>query len=114
MRNTETKEARKKRLANLQYQRRYSFTTIWTRRYADMKARTDGQRSKRSASSGKECLSKEDFIEWCKSQPHFTIFLVIYMDWVRSDFNPMLCPSVDRALTGWIMRGDTRLIICNG
>ncbi len=96
MKTTETKEQRKKRLAALQYQRHYSFTTIWTRRYADMKARTEGQHSKRTASYGKECLSKEEFIEWCTTNPNFIIFNVIYMDWARSGFDMMLSPSVDR------------------
>ncbi|HWT40767.1 MAG TPA: hypothetical protein VN081_05910, partial [Dongiaceae bacterium] len=90
MKSTETKEARKARLKQLELQRHYSFMTIWTRRYADMKARTSGQPSKRTASYGKECLTKEEFIEWCTSQPNFTMFLVIYMDWQRSGFNMML------------------------
>lgn len=96
MKNTETKEHRIKRLAGLEYQRHYSFATIWTRKYADMRARTSGQRSKRCNSYGKSCLSKEEFTKWCTSQPQLTIFIIIYMDWVRSGFNVMLSPSVDR------------------
>lgn len=92
----ETPEQRKARLAQLEYQRHYSFTTIWTRRYAEMKSRVEGRSTNRSHSFGKELLSKEDFIKWCTSEPHFIIFMVIYMDWVRSGFNLMFAPSVDR------------------
>lgn len=89
-------EARKKHLLKLEMGRHYSFLTIWTRRYADMKARTDGQPNKRSNSAGKELLSKEEFTKWCTAKPQFIMFMVIYMDWVASGFNPMLAPSVDR------------------
>lgn len=96
MSKPETKEQREARLARLAFHRKYNFTLIWTRRYADMKARVDGRSTSRSHSFGQELLSKEEFEAWCVSQPHFTIFLVIYMDWVRSDFNMMLAPSIDR------------------
>lgn len=96
MAKTETAEQRKARLARLEFHRHYNFTLIWTRRYADMKARVDGRSTNHSHSFGQDLLSKEEFEEWCVSQPHFTIFLVIYMDWVRSDFNMMLSPSIDR------------------
>lgn len=92
----ETPEQRSARLAQLKYQRHYSFTTIWARRYAEMKSRVEGRSTNRSNSFGKELLSLAEFKEWCTSDPHFTIFLVIYMDWVRSGFNLMLTPSVDR------------------
>lgn len=92
----ETPEQRKHRLAQLEYYRHYSFTTIWTRRYAEMKSRTEGRSTNRSNSFGKELLSKDEFIAWATSQPHFLIFMVIYMDWVRSGFDIMLAPSIDR------------------
>lgn len=93
---TETAEQKKARYARLEFHRHYNFTLIWTRRYADMKARVEGRSTNRSHSQGKELLSKAEFEEWCISQPHFTIFLVIYMDWVRSGFNMLLAPSIDR------------------
>lgn len=92
----ESPEQRKARLAQLEYHRHYNFMTIWTRRYADMKARVEGRSTNRSNSFGHELLPRAEFLKWCTTQPHFIVFMVIYMDWVRSDFNLMFAPSIDR------------------
>jgi len=92
----ETEEKRAVRLARAEEHRHYDFTMIWARRYAEMKARVEGRSTNHSCSQGKELLSREDFSIWCKTNPHFIMFVVIYLDWVRSDFNLMLAPSIDR------------------
>lgn len=76
--------------------RHYDFITIWTRRYHHMKARNEGRSTNKSNAQGKELMTKEEFMVWCKSKPHFIIFIVMYMEWVEDDFSLWSAPSIDR------------------
>lgn len=76
--------------------RRYSFPTIWTRRYAHMKSRVEGRSTNPSGAQGKELMSREDFFDWCKEKQNFNMFLTIYIEWAEEDFELWFAPTIDR------------------
>lgn len=62
--------------------------------YRNMKSRIEGvQWQKHHLYQGKELLSKEEFYIWAESQPEFH---KLYDEWVKSDYQRRLAPSVDR------------------
>lgn len=64
------------------------------RLYRNMQSRINGvQKSKAHLYAGKSLLSKEEFYDWAESNPDW---LKLYSDWVKSDFDRKLAPTVDR------------------
>jgi hypothetical protein len=62
--------------------------------YRNMKSRIEGvQWKKHHLYQGKDLLSKEEFYAWAESQPEFH---KLYDEWVDSDYQRKLAPSVDR------------------
>ena len=76
--------------------RRYNFLHMWTRRYNHMKYRNMGVTTNKSHAAGKDIMTREEFFEWCKKPEVLSEFMALYYDWVNSDFELELCPSVDR------------------
>jgi hypothetical protein len=76
--------------------RHYNFIRMWQRRYNHMKYRNLGITTNRSHAAGKDILTKEEFMEWCKAKHNLVQFIVMYLDWVSSGFELGLCPSIDR------------------
>lgn len=64
------------------------------RAYRNMKSRVEGvQKVKFHLYQGKTLLSKEDFLDWSIDHPTFK---VLFSEWVESEYNRKLTPSVDR------------------
>ena len=64
------------------------------RLYRNMQSRVNGnQKAKHHLYEGKYLLGKEDFYEWAMSCPEFHR---LYDEWVASDYDRKLTPSVDR------------------
>jgi len=77
-------------------QRRYNFVRIWGRRYNHMSLRAIGHTTNKSHATGKDIMTREEFMDWCKQKANFVPFMVMYLDWVASGFDLSLCPSIDR------------------
>ena len=77
-------------------QRRYNFVRIWGRRYNHMSLRAAGTTTNKSHAAGKEILSREEFMEWCKDKDNMDAFISMYFDWMQNDFALWYCPSIDR------------------
>jgi len=84
------------KLETLQAKRRYDFITIWSRRYYHMTSRNQGRSTNKSGAQGKDMMTKDEFLAWCKSKPQFIIFLVMWQEWYEDDFSLWSAPSVDR------------------
>jgi hypothetical protein len=89
-------ERRAKILADHTEQRRYNFVRIWKRRYAHMTARAEGRSTNRSNAVGKELMTQEEFLAWCKQYDNLMMFVTLYMEWAENEFPLHLAPSVDR------------------
>lgn len=64
------------------------------RAYRNMKSRIEGvQQIKFHLYQGKTLLSKDDFLDWAIDHPTFK---VLFSEWVESEYNRKLTPSVDR------------------
>ena len=64
------------------------------RKYRNMKSRVSGiQKQKSHLYEGKSLLDKEFFYDWALGSADFH---KLYKDWVDSDYDRKLCPTVDR------------------
>lgn len=90
------KQSRKKRLQWETDHRRYDFIRIWNKRYYHMVSRQNGHATHSHHSEGKEIMSQEEFITWCKDFENLNIFLALYFDWAEAGFCLNLSPSIDR------------------
>lgn len=70
-----------------------TFRGLLYRRYRDMKARVNGCPHKRAKTKGMELLSQKEFFDWAFSNLEYTY---LWADWVRSGYNTLLAPSIDR------------------
>lgn len=71
-----------------------TFSGFLMRKYRNMVSRVSGvQRQKAHLYLGKSVLDKEDFYEWAKNSPELG---AMWQDWVESDYERKLCPTVDR------------------
>ena len=62
--------------------------------YRNMESRVKGiQKKKQHLYVGKSILPREQFYEWAKSSEEF---YKLYSDWVHSDYDRKLAPTVDR------------------
>ncbi len=62
--------------------------------YRNMKSRVTGiQKKKAHLYLGKDLLDKHDFYQWSLTNDSF---LLLYKNWVNSNFNRKICPSIDR------------------
>lgn len=61
-----------------------------------MTARQNGHSTNFSHSNGKEIMTQEEFIVWCKDFENLNVFLVIYFEWAEANFPLDLSPSIDR------------------
>lgn len=91
-------EKRKEKREYDKNRQRYSITRIFNHRYDGIirrceKGGTDGRPYK---VTGKEYLSKTEFIEWCYKEENYKKFVEYYKIWVDSNFEPRLRPSIDR------------------
>lgn len=77
-------------------QRRYNFVRMWGRRYNHMSLRAKGMTTNKSHAAGKDIMSREEFMDWCKQRHNLLMFIVLYIDWSASGFDLTLCPSIDR------------------
>lgn len=82
-----------------QYRHRYSVTRIFNHRYSSLRSRctkihvTNG--IKKSV-YGKKFLTKKEWTRWCYESDTYAKFIQIYNDWVQSNFERKLAPSIDR------------------
>lgn len=91
----------KKRPEKVAYDRtrhRYSIQRIFDHRYNGIKSRCVVGRSsgKHYRVTGTKFLSKKQWNTWCYEQTNFKKFMKIYNNWVASDFEEKLSPSIDR------------------
>lgn len=64
------------------------------RKYRNMQSRTCGiQWKKAHLYFGKELLEREDFYKWAFESDDFNR---LYLEWVESNYDRKLCPTVDR------------------
>lgn len=64
------------------------------RKYRNMQSRVTGiQKAKYHLYEGKDLLNRQEFYEWSKSNK---TFLKLFEDWLKSNYDRRLCPSVDR------------------
>jgi replicative superfamily II helicase len=71
-----------------------TFSGFLMRKYRNMVSRVSGvQKQKAHLYLGKLVLDKEDFYEWAKNSPELE---AMWQDWVESDYDRKLCPTVDR------------------
>jgi len=77
---------------------RHSIQRILSHRYAGIKRRCEigGNNGRRYKVTGKEYLSKAQFMEWCYSEDVYKKFISLYEDWVKSGFLEKKSPSIDR------------------
>jgi hypothetical protein len=64
------------------------------RAYRNMKSRVTGIQSKKfHLYAGKNIISKQEFYDWSLQNAEFNI---LYNNWIKSNYNRKLSPSVDR------------------
>lgn len=93
--NLERQRARRKANGNA-YTHKYERTKAGKlmRLYRNMKSRVEGvQWMKAHLYAGKSLLSKDEFYEWALGSNEFHR---LYREWVESDYDRKLAPSVDR------------------
>lgn len=80
------------------YRQRYSIQRIFNHRYSGIKRRCllGGTNGRIYGVTGKEFLSKNEWNDWCYDIKNYKKFIMIYNNWVKSNFNEGLSPSVDR------------------
>lgn len=88
--------AREKRLAYEAEQRRYNFLRMWKKRYYHMKSRAEGRATNASHAQGKDLMTLEEFMEWCKLPENLMLFIGMWYEFAEADFPLWLSPSVDR------------------
>ena len=81
-----------------QYRHRYSIPRLFNHKYAMIKQRcTIGRSGKKLYFvTGKEFLSKDEWIKWCYEEKNYKKFMKLYSKWVEGDFSEKLNPSIDR------------------
>ena len=80
------------------YRQRHSISRIINHRYAGIKRRCEigGNDGRKYFVTGTEYLTKQDFVDWVYKKNNFKVFTELYDNWVQSDFNTKLSPSIDR------------------
>lgn len=80
------------------YRHRYSIPRIFNQRYSGIKERCENGRSNglKYSVTGKEYLSKEEWLKWCYEEKNYKEFIKIYKIWVDNSFIEKLSPSIDR------------------
>jgi hypothetical protein len=91
-----THKQRQQRRDHDQDTRRYDFLRIWKRRYYHMVSRNEGRSTNRSNAQGKEIITQEVFLIWCKDFDNLQNFLTLYFEWASANFPLHLAPSIDR------------------
>jgi len=77
------------------YRHRHSIVRLFNHKYSTLKSRCTVQHLKRST-YGKSFLSKSEWLEWCYKEENYKKFIAIYNEWVQSNFERKLSPSIDR------------------
>lgn len=79
------------------YRQRMSIKRMFQHRYTGIVNRSLKLNIKHSYSSlGKKFLSKEEWIAWCYDNKNYKKFLKLREEWVKSNFDHKLAPSIDR------------------
>ena len=88
---------REDKLAYDKNRHRFSIQRLFNHRYYGIVHRCEVGRSKRHYFvEGKSYLSKKEWEEWCYETSNYKKFIEIYNNWVKSNFENKLSPSVDR------------------
>jgi hypothetical protein len=79
----------------------YNFQRIFNQRYAGMKGRVKGARTRKDGMPkyrifGAKLLTKEEFMGWCNTPENMETFKKLHKDWELSNFNRFLTPTIDR------------------
>ena len=69
---------------------------MFLHRYSALKCRSLGRNDRKYNVTGKEFMSKANFISWCWEEKNITKFQKLHSDWVKSNYIPKLAPSIDR------------------
>lgn len=76
---------------------RHNFNYIFLHKFSSITERATGRNKKRTYNVlGKGVCSKEEFINWCYKKENLIKFQKIHSEWVKSNFDRKLCPSIDR------------------
>lgn len=75
---------------------RYNFLRIWQRRYSQMLGRAEGRSTNKSHAQGKDIMSKDDFLIWCKEFDNLDAFMSLWFVWAEHGFKLWWAPSIDR------------------
>lgn len=81
------------------YRNRYNINRLFSNRYAGIKIRSTSLKLNivhGYSCYGKEYLNREEWLSWCFSEENYKKFMVLYNNWVQSNFDEKLSPSVDR------------------
>lgn len=65
-------------------------------KYAGIKRRSSLTNNRSYNASGKDYLSKEDFIKWFYEENNYNQFKKLHSNWIESNFERKITPSVDR------------------
>lgn len=89
---------REKKLEYDQYRNRYNIQRIFNHKYSGIKSRCEKLTlsGKKNSVFGKKYLSKEEWIKWCYSETNYKKFIELYNNWIQSNCDRKLNPSIDR------------------
>jgi len=75
-----------------------NYQIMFLNRYSNMKNITFGSCRKYKINS-KELVSKNSFLDWCWEKTNFDKFEKLYFEWIKSNYEYNLCPSIRRINT---------------
>lgn len=80
------------------YRHRYSVNRIFSHRFNGIKERCEkgGTNGRKYKVTGSKYISKQEFINWCYKEENYKKFICLYTNWVNSNFDEKLSPSIDR------------------
>lgn len=75
---------------------RYDEKRILDSKHAGIKRRSSLTNNRSYSASGKEYLTKQEFTEWFYEENNYSKFKKLHSNWVESNFERKITPSVDR------------------